>query len=478
MANSIIISEKAFSVHEECGIFGITSKEKRDLARDIYYGLFALQHRGQESAGIAVKYGHNVAYYKNMGLVSEVFGEEELKLLPASDIGIGHVRYSTTGSSNVINAQPVVFYGRQGRMAVAHNGNIVNAGQIKEKMIRAGHIFQSSIDSEVIAALINFYAGESIEEGILKACGEMIGAYALVILAGETLYAVRDPNGIRPLVMGENKAGDKIFASESCALDAVEANLIRDVKPGEIIAAGPDGSIRSFFIPNGKRKSCIFEYVYLARSDSVIDGVSVYDARYECGRLLAKLKRIDADIVAGVPDSALVSARGYSDFSGIPYVDALSKNRYVGRSFIQPSQSLRESSVKIKLNAFRSNIKGKRLVLIDDSIVRGTTSKKIIRLLRLSGAREVHMLVASPIVKFPCYFGVDMDTPEQLIGSKRTLEEIRAEIGADSLDYISLEDLKRACQSEDGEFCMGCFDGKYAVGDVNQYLCRKDILEC
>ncbi|HKL94775.1 MAG TPA: amidophosphoribosyltransferase [Clostridia bacterium] len=459
--NSIVISEKEFGVHEECGIIGIHSKAKQPLARDVYFGLFALQHRGQESAGIAVSVPDNkIAYYKNMGLVSEVFGEDELTLLPNTTTSIGHVRYSTSGSSNVVNAQPVVFYGRYGRMAIAHNGNIINAPKIKDTLIASGHIFQSSTDCEVMAALINELATKSVEQGLFEACRKFVGAFAFVLLAGPKLFAVRDSFGLSPLIMGE-KEGEIVFASESSALDAIDATIIRDLVPGEIITVNEDGSVISSFFNGSDKKPCIFEYVYLARSDSTMDGVSVYDARYECGKMLAKLFDIKADIVAGVPDSALVSARGYSAVSGIPYVDALSKNRYIGRTFIQPEQSQRESSVKIKLNAFRSNIKGKRLILIDDSIVRGTTSKKIISLLRQSGATEVHMLVASPIVKWPCFFGVDMDTKEQLIGGNRSCDEICEIIGADSLHYIPQDLLIQACGG--GNFCTGCFDCNYSI---------------
>ena len=476
MKDYVIVPEREFAVHEECGIIGISSTAKQNLAQDIYYGLFALQHRGQESAGIAVSYEKTkIAYYKNMGLVHEVFGEEELKLLPAGKTAIGHVRYSTTGSSNVVNAQPVVFYGRFGRLALAHNGNIVNADAIKERMIKAGHIFQSSIDSEVVAALMNHYATESVLSGIRKACEDILGAFAFVIMAEGILYAVRDSRGMKPLVMG-TKDGMTVFASESCALDAIDARTVRDVLPGEIVKVNTDGSTESFFLNNICRKSCIFEYVYLARSDSIIDEVSVYDARYQCGKLLAEMHKIDADIVAGVPDSALVCARGYSDTSGIPYVDALSKNRYVGRSFIQPSQAMRESSVKIKLNAFRSNIVGKRLILIDDSIVRGTTSRKIIKLLRQNGVKEVHMLVASPVIKFPCYFGVDMQTKEQLIGGFRDEAAICADIGADSLHYIPLELLKSACQGKNNDYCVACFDGNYPY-DLADIHCGYNIFE-
>ena len=402
-----------------------------------------------------------------MGLVSEVFSEEELALLPDTKAAIGHVRYSTTGSSNVINAQPVVFYGRYGRMALAHNGNIVNSSAIRDEMIKRGHIFQSSTDSEVIAALINEYSKESVEQGIHEACKKFVGAFALVILTGDKIIAVRDKYGLKPLVMGE-KDGDVLFASESCALDAIDARVIRDVAPGEIITVESGGKLTSTTYAEPNMKPCIFEYVYLARSDSTIDDVSVY-------RMLAELYKIDADIVSGVPDSAVVAARGYAEASGLPYVDALSKNRYIGRTFIQPEQSQRESSVKIKLNAFRSNIKGKRLILIDDSIVRGTTSKKIISLLRASGATEVHMIVASPVVKFPCYFGVDMETKEQLIGGYRNEDEICKIIGADSLHYIPLELLKKACGGKD--YCTGCFNADYAENVESVVKSNKTVNE-
>lgn len=447
-------------IKEACGIFGIISRETSELARKTYFGLFALQHRGQESAGIAVSYEKDKAvYYKNMGLVNDVFGEAELKLLPPTTVAIGHVRYSTTGSSNVVNAQPVVFYGKKGRMAVAHNGNVVNANQIKAQMLDKGHIFQSSIDSEVIAARINFHIKDDLVGGIVAACEEFLGAFSLLIMAEGKLVAVRDRHGLKPLIVGKTPEGEMVVASESCALDAVGAEIIRDVKPGEVLIIDENLGMESRFLKNIDPRFCIFEYVYISRSDSVIDGVSVYDSRYKCGRMLAELYKIDADLVAGVPDSALVCAKGYSDVSGIPMVDAISKNRYVGRTFIQPTQSIRESSVSLKLNAFRSNIEGKRIILIDDSIVRGTTSKKIISLLRKNGAKEIHMLVGSPIVCHPCYFGVDMQTKEELVGGKITKDDICMKIGADSLNYIPLECLKIACGG--GGFCSACFDGAY-----------------
>lgn len=476
MTDSLILPACDFERKEECGIIGIASRDKREMAHDLYFGLFALQHRGQESAGIAVAYEpRKIHYYKKMGLVNEVFDEDKLNAFPASRFGIGHVRYSTTGSSNVVNAQPVVFYGRCGRMAVAHNGNIVNCDAIKSKLIREGHIFQSSIDSEVIAALINLYSDEGIAKGVARACAELVGAYALVVLADEKLVAVRDPLGLKPLCIGTLN-GDIVFASETCALDALGATVIRDLTPGEIVTVDENLDMTSEFLPSTGRRSCIFEYVYLARGDSRIDGVNVYDARYECGRMLAELFKIDADAVAGVPDSAIVSARGYSEVSGVPYVDALSKNRYIGRTFIQPSQSMRENSVKIKLNAMRSNIKGKRLILIDDSIVRGTTSRKIVSLLRENGAKEVHMLIASPIVAFPCFFGVDMESKDRLIGGYQGEEAICKAIGADSLHYLPMECLTKACGGKKSDFCTACFDGDYPI-EADKYNCGKFVLE-
>lgn len=476
MTDSLILPACDFERKEECGIIGIASRDSREMAHDLYFGLFALQHRGQESAGIAVAYEpRKIHYYKKMGLVNEVFDEDKLNAFPVSRFGIGHVRYSTTGSSNVVNAQPVVFYGRCGRMAVAHNGNIVNCDVIKSKLIREGHIFQSSIDSEVIAALINLYSDEGIAKGVARACAELVGAYALVVLADEKLVAVRDPLGLKPLCIGTLN-GDIVFASETCALDALGATVIRDLTPGEIVTVDENLDMTSEFLPSAGRRSCIFEYVYLARGDSRIDSVNVYDARYECGRMLAELFKIEADAVAGVPDSAIVSARGYSEVSGVPYVDALSKNRYIGRTFIQPSQSMRENSVKIKLNAMRSNIKGKRLILIDDSIVRGTTSRKIVSLLRENGAKEVHMLIASPIVAFPCFFGVDMESKDRLIGGYQGEEAICKAIGADSLHYLPMECLTKACGGKKSDFCTACFDGDYPI-EADKYNCGKFVLE-
>ncbi|MCL2630566.1 MAG: amidophosphoribosyltransferase [Firmicutes bacterium] len=448
------------SVKEECGIFGVYSPQKKDIAKEIYFGLFALQHRGQQSAGIAVQDGTSaVSYYKEMGLVNNIFAEDGLKKFPRSNAGIGHVRYSPETTSHVINAQPVVFYGRRGRMAVAYNGSLLNAQEIKEQMLSAGQIFQSSVNSEVLAALINFHSKNSIEEGIIKACKQLKGAFSLVVLAENKLYCARDSMGIKPLAIGKRE-DDILIASESCALDAVDAELLRDVTPGEIIMID-GGEIKSTMYNGSKRKLCIFEYVYLARNDSTIDGVSVYNTRYTSGKILANLYKIDADVVAGVPDSALAAARGYSDTSKIPFVDALIKNRYIGRTFIEPTQALRETSVKVKLSAFKSNVEGKRIILIDDSIVRGTTSRKIIKLLRRNGAKEVHMLIASPMVKHACYFGVDLEASDQMIACFNDKDEICKIIGADSLNYLPLPELRKACLGKSTDFCAGCFEGKY-----------------
>lgn len=465
---SLILPREELERREECGVIGIISKDKKEMAHDIYFGLYALQHRGQEGAGIAVAYEkRKVHYYKKMGLVNEVFNEEKLNAFPETKCGIGHVRYSTTGSNNVVNTQPVVFYGRWGRMAIAINGCINNCDVLKSRLIKSGHIFQSSIDSEVVAALINLYSESSVEDGVVRACEELVGTFSIVVMADGKLIAVRDPLGLKPLAYGE-KNGDIMFASETCAIDSLNGKVIRDVRPGEVIVVDEELNMHSRQIQSKGKKFCIFEHVYLARSDSSLDGVSVYDSRYRCGKYMAELFKIDADVVAGVPDSATVAARGYSEEAGIPYVDALSKNRYIGRTFIQPSQSMRENSVKIKLNAIKNNINGKRLILIDDSIVRGTTSMKIVQLLRDNGAKEIHMLIASPIVAWPCFYGVDMSTKDQLIGAYKNADEICKEIGADSLHYLPLEYLVKACSGTENDFCTACFNGKYPI-DITKY---------
>ena len=447
-------------IHEECGVFGVYSSENRTVAHTVYYGLFALQHRGQESAGIAVAYADKIMYYKGMGLVPDVFSGGKLDDLPEGDIAIGHVRYSTTGASQLLNAQPVVFTGKCGKMALAHNGNLVNTARLREELIKNNAVFQTSIDSEVMAVLINSLSDGDILKGVMRACPRFEGAYALVIMTTDKLIAVRDPYGIRPLCIG-TVDDDIVVASESCALDAVGANFVRDVKPGEIVVIDSEGITSHMMERIPQSRMCIFEYVYFARPDSVIDGCSVYAARAEAGRLLAEHCGVEADIVAGVPDSANVAARAYAEASGIPFAEALAKNRYVGRTFIQPDQRQRENALAVKMNALRANIRGKRLIIIDDSIVRGTTMRKIVRMLREAGAKEVHVRVCSPIIKHPCHLGIDFQTYSQLVGANRTEEQIAKLIGADSVRYLSVEHLVQSCKACNLSFCLGCFNGEY-----------------
>ncbi|MDE7084476.1 MAG: amidophosphoribosyltransferase, partial [Clostridia bacterium] len=453
--------ELSDEIHEECGVFGVYSQENRDVAHTVYYGLYALQHRGQESAGIAVSFADKISYHKGMGLVPEVFAGGKLDELPEGDIAIGHVRYSTTGASQLLNAQPVVFTGKCGKMALAHNGNLTNTKVLRDEMLAANAVFQTTIDSEVMAVMINSLSDGDLLTGVKRACPKFKGSYALVIMTTDKLIAVRDPYGIRPLCIG-TIVDDYIVASESCALDAVSANFLRDVEPGEIVVIDSEG-LHSYNMDSVPEKSamCIFEYVYFARHDSVLDGCSVYDARIMAGRLLAKNYGVDADIVAGVPDSANVAARGYAEESGIPFVEALAKNRYVGRTFIQPDQRQRENSLSVKMNALRANVVGKRVVLIDDSIVRGTTMRKIIKMLKNAGASEVHVRICSPVVKHPCHLGIDIQNYSQLIGAYKNEEQICESLGADSVRYLSIEDLVKSCSASGRSFCLGCFNGKY-----------------
>lgn len=461
---------------EECGVIGLHTgaADQVHIASMVCYGLIALQHRGQESAGIAVK-KDSIQYYKAMGLVQEVFTTETLNKLQGT-AAIGHVRYSTTGDSNVANAQPLVVQYRGGAIALAHNGNLVNIGAIRDRLEDDGAIFQTSIDSEVIAALIarNYKLG--LKEGLTDALQQLQGSFALTILFEDMLIGVRDTNGLRPLVLGQLAGGGYVLASESCALDVLEATLIRDVAPGEVIMINDKG-IESFqFAPAKRRAVCAFEYVYFARPDSTIDGVNVYMSRKNAGRTLALEHPIEADVVIGVPDSGTSGAIGYSEASGIPLGIGLIKNKYLGRTFIQPDQKMRELSVHLKLNVLKENIAGKRVVMIDDSIVRGTTSKKIVQMLRNAGAKEVHMRITSPPVAYPCFYGIDTPSRQNLVGASMTVEEIGKRIGVDSLGYLSAEGLKNAIGlkatplfsempesetlSENG-ICMACFNGDY-----------------
>ena len=455
------MDEMQSEIHEECGVFGVYSQENRSIAHTVYYGLYALQHRGQESAGIAVAFADKISYYKDMGLVPEVFANGNLETLPEGDIAVGHVRYSTTGASQHLNAQPVVFTGKCGKMALAHNGNLTNTKQLREEMIASNAVFQTTIDSEVMAVVINSLSDGDILTGIKRACAKFKGSYALVVMTTDKLIAVRDPHGIRPLCIG-TIVDDVVVASETCALDAVGANFLRDVEPGEIVVIDSSG-IHSQMMENVPQKSamCIFEYVYFARHDSVLDGCSVYNARKEAGRLLAKNYPVEADLVSGVPDSGNVAARGYSEVSGIPFIEALAKNRYVGRTFIQPDQHQRENSLSVKMNPLRANVAGKRIILIDDSIVRGTTMRKIVKMLRSAGAEEVHIRICSPIIKHPCHLGIDIQTYSQLIGAYKNEEQICESIGADSVRYLSVDDLVNSCSGSKRNFCLGCFNGQY-----------------
>ncbi|HHV99446.1 MAG TPA: amidophosphoribosyltransferase [Clostridiaceae bacterium] len=450
-------------LREECGVFGIYDNDNHDIARLTYFGLYALQHRGQESAGIAVNDGGTILYHKDMGLVPEIFNDVVLNHLKGK-IAIGHVRYSTTGASLRENAQPMVVKYRGGQIALAHNGNLVNAAEIRNKLEENGAIFQSTNDTEVIANLISRYCltSSNIEETFANTVKEIKGSYALVILTPDSLVGIRDPFGIRPLCIGKLN-NSYVLASESCALDAIGAEFIRDVNPGEIVIVDKDG-LRS--VNSGscrESKLCIFEFVYFARPDSVIDGACVHHARVEAGRQLAREHPVDADIVIGAPDGGLNAALGFSRESGIPYGQGLLKNKYIGRTFIQPTQDKREIGVRIKFNAMRSEIEGKRVVMVDDSIVRGTTTRRIVQILKSAGAKEVHMRVSSPPYKYPCYFGIDTATRKQLVASNNSIEEIREMIGADSLGYLSLEGLLKTPRGARCGFCTACFDGGYPV---------------
>lgn len=463
-------------LHEECAVIGV-SVNLEEAAGIAYNGLLAMQHRGQEGAGIAVLNKNAILYHKKQGLVSEVFTNQVLAKLPKSEVAVGHTRYSTTGNNTVENVQPFVTEFLIGRIATVHNGNIINSKKIKEKLTSSGLGFSASSDSEVISSLIAYKTVKcgDVKEGIKRACMELQGAYSLIVLSSTNeLIAIRDPNGFRPLCLGYNEHG-MLIASESCAVDSCGFHLLRDVAPGEMVVI-QDGKIihSEIALKADKIGLCIFEYVYFARPDSIIDGLSVYTARCNMGRELAKEFPVDADCVCGVPDSGLEAAMGYSMQSGLPLVSGFMKNRYIGRSFIYPSQVQRESAVRLKLNPLRINVEGKKIVLVDDSIVRGTTSAKIVTALRHAGAKEIHMRISSPPFTHTCHFGTDIDKTENLIANKMTIEEIKQHIGVDSLGYISIEGLKRACKDSNLDFCAGCFNGKYNV-DTDYY--DKETLE-
>lgn len=455
-------------IHEECGVFGAYDFDGNDIASTVYYGLFALQHRGQESCGIAVSDTNgpkkNIQVHKGMGLVNEVFSSENLEKLKGN-ISVGHVRYSTAGSSTRENAQPLVLNYYKGTLALAHNGNLVNALELREELEKTGAIFQTTIDSEVIAYHVakERISSATAEEAVLAAMRKLKGAYSLIVMSPRKLIGARDPFGFRPLCIGK-RDNTYFLTSETCALDTVGAEFVRDVEPGEVVTLTPSGIVSNrelCFKDSSKQARCIFEYIYFARPDSHIDGVSVYGSRIKAGRFLAMDSPVEADIVVGVPESGNAAAMGYAMESGIPYGTAFVKNSYVGRTFIKPKQSTRESSVKIKLNVLREAVAGKRVIMIDDSIVRGTTSDRIVKMLRDAGAREVHMRVSSPPFLWPCYFGTDVPAREQLIAYNRSVEEIRQMIGADSLGYLQIDRLKELVNGLD--ICQGCFTGKYPM---------------
>lgn len=458
---------------EACGVFGIYDFGGQDVASTIYYGLFALQHRGQESCGIAVSETGGpkgkVTSHKGMGLVNEVFTQDSLDTM-RGDIGVGHVRYSTAGASTRENAQPLVLNYVKGTLALAHNGNLINAAELRHDLEYTGAIFQTTIDSEVIAYHIarERLNTKTVEEAVNRACQKIKGAYSLVVMSPRKLIGARDPYGFKPLCIGKRE-NSYIITSETCALDTIGAEFVRDVLPGETVTVTPDGGIVSDLsraVPKGQEARCIFEYIYFARPDSHIDGVSVYASRIQAGRFLAMDSPVAADLVVGVPESGNAAALGYSLQSGIPYGTAFVKNGYVGRTFIKPKQSSRESSVKVKLNVLKEAVNGKRVIMIDDSIVRGTTSDRIVRMLRETGAREVHVRISSPPFLWPCYFGTDVPEKDELIANNRTIDEIREIIGADSLGYLNIDRLKGMV---DGlGICTGCFDGNYPMEPPTQ----------
>lgn len=460
---SNMISE---GLHEECGVFGVYDLDGEDVASSIYYGLFALQHRGQESCGIAVSDTQGpkgiVKSSKGMGLVNEVFTPDNLETLKGN-IGVGHVRYSTAGASCAENIQPLVLNYIKGTLAMAHNGNLVNAPELKRQLEYSGAIFQTTIDSEVIAYHIarERLKTTSVELAVKNAMIKISGAYSLVIMSPRKLIGARDPFGFRPLCIGK-RDNAYVLASESCALDAVSAEFVRDVLPGEIVTISQDGIHSDTSLCTKTAAKCIFEYIYFARPDSVIDGVSVYNSRIIAGKILAQTHPAEADIVVGVPDSGNAAALGFALESGIPFGMAFVKNSYVGRTFIKPKQSVRESSVRIKLNVLKEVVKGKRVVMIDDSIVRGTTSERIVRMLKCAGATEVHVRISSPPFLYPCYFGTDVPSCDQLIAHNNSIEKICQMLGADSLGYLEGDRLSELVEGDRG-FCDACFSANYPV---------------
>jgi amidophosphoribosyltransferase len=446
-------------LHESCGVFGVYAPNE-DVARLTFFALFALQHRGQESSGIATTDGQKIQVYARMGLVSQVFTEESLSQL-TGHIAIGHNRYSTKGSSRLTNAQPIVVGKGSDSLAIAHNGNIVNTEFLYQELVEHGYTFHTTTDTEVIANLILSAPEKEWVGKIRYAMHRLQGAYSLVLLTNDCLFGVRDPFGVRPLCLGLFNGG-WVLASESCALDHIGASFIREIEPGEIVSISANG-VESYREPSGRHALCIFEYIYFARPDSTINGRLLYPARMGMGTGLAEEYPVDADLVIGVPDSATAAGVGYAQRSGIPMVEGLIKNRYVGRTFIEPDQRIRDLGVKLKFNPLPQMLDGKRVVLVDDSIVRGTTTPKVIRLLRRAGAKEVHMRICAPPIRYPCFFGVDMATRWELIAAQKSIPEIRDFISADSLGYLSIDGLIKAVALPRNTFCLACFTGDYPI---------------
>lgn len=481
-----IPGERPDCMEEECGLFGVYLNTTEDdsirashlsclPARLTYYGLYSLQHRGQESAGIAVSNQKKISVHKDMGLVPEVFNKRVIDGLPGT-MAIGHVRYSTTGSSLVVNAQPLVFHYLRGMIALAHNGDLTNARELRDQLSGQGSVFQTTTDSEIIVNLLARYSQSRTEEAVMKCMIDIKGAYALLIMTEDKLIGVRDPYGIRPLCLGRLDGQGYVLASETCALDAVGAEFVRDVEPGEIIVIDHRGVRSLHTIPGDRKALCIFEFIYFARPDSSLDGINVHAARKAMGRQLARENNVEADLVISVPDSGTPAALGYSEESGIPFEEGLMKNRYIGRTFIQPSQEMRDLGVRLKLNPVKRYLKGKRVIMVDDSIVRGTTSRQIVRMLREAGATEVHLAISSPPTRYSCFYGVDTSDRDDLIAARMNEESIRQFIGADSLRYLSLEGLKACFPGAGDDFCTACFSGDYPV-EVPEIMRGKYSLE-
>ncbi|MGM9624904.1 MAG: amidophosphoribosyltransferase [Eubacteriales bacterium] len=462
--------------HEECGVFGVITPNAADVASIVYYGLYALQHRGQESCGIVVNDDGVFVSHKDLGLVGEVFTHSEIASLPHGNMAVGHVRYGTTGATTHSNCQPIEVNHLKGKLAVAHNGNLSNALALREELELSGAIFHSTSDTETIAYLITRQrlTASSIEEAVSRAMDRLEGAYSLVLMSAQKMIAVRDPMGFRPLCIGKTADGSYVAASESCALHAVGATFLRDVEPGEIVVFDVNGvhSIKDH-CRTKQKKLCVFEYIYFARPDSCIDGVSVHGARRRAGEILANVHPADADVIIGVPDSGLDAALGYANASGIPYGIGLIKNKYIGRTFIAPEQNNRLDLVKMKLSPVYSEIRGKRIVLIDDSLVRGNTCRRLVAMLREAGAKEIHMRISSPPFLHPCYYGTDIDSEEHLIANHHTVDEICGIIGADSLGYLPISALSELAESNG--FCAACFDGNYPTAIATDT--RKDRFE-